>query len=264
MTTRPDLPAVAVVGAGLMGSGIAQVLATAGCRVTLHDVRESQLTAARHEVEHGRYGLRAAAGRGLLDSAQAEEALDRLTGTTDLAAACASVDLVVEAVPEDLGLKVRVFKELDHLAPATAILTSNSGGLPIVALAAATTRPELVMGWHWAQPPPVMKLAELVVHETVSQDTLRAVTELARACGKNPIVVRDQPMAWGYVANRVHAAARREAALVVEEGLASRQDVDALVKDCFRWPLGPFEMVAMAVEQQDPTAAEPGGGAIST
>lgn len=250
MTTSADRPEVTVVGAGLMGSGIAQVLATAGCRVTLHDVRESQLTAARHEVEHGRYGLRAAVARGLLDSAEAEQALDRLTVTSDLAAACGSVDLVVEAVPEDLGLKVRVFKELDRVAPPGAILTSNSGGLPIAALAEATSRPERVMGWHWAQPPPVMKLAELVVHASVSDETIHTVSELARACGKNPIVVRDQPMAWGYVANRVHAAARREAALVVEEGLASPQDVDALVKDCFRWPLGPFEMLSMAAEQQ--------------
>jgi 3-hydroxybutyryl-CoA dehydrogenase len=248
--TSADRPEVTVVGAGLMGSGIAQVLATAGCRVTLHDVRESQLTAARHEVEHGRYGLRAAVARGLLDSAEAEQALDRLAVTTDLAAACGSVDLVVEAVPEDLGLKVRVFKELDRVAPPAAILTSNSGGLPIVALAEATSRPERVMGWHWAQPPPVMKLAELVVHASVSDETIHTVSALARACGKNPIVVRDQPMAWGYVANRVHAAARREAALVVEEGLASPQDVDALVKDCFRWPLGPFEMLSMAAEQQ--------------
>lgn len=190
--------------------------------------------------------------RGILDSAEAELALDRLTVTTDLAAACASVALVVEAVPEDLGLKVRVFQELDRVAPPTAVLTSNSGGLPIVALAEATGRPERVMGWHWAQPPPVMRLAELVVHESVSDETVRAVTDLARACGKNPIVVRDQPMAWGYVANRVHAAARREAALVVEEGLASPEDVDSLIKDCFRWPLGPFEMMGMAAEQQAP------------
>lgn len=250
MTTSADRPAVTVVGAGLMGSGIAQVVATAGCRVTLHDVRESQLEAARHEVERGRYGLVAAVARGLLDSAEAEQALARLTATTDLAAACASADVVIEAVPEELGLKVRVFKELDRLAPPAAILTSNSGGLPIVALAEATARPERVMGWHWAQPPPVMRLAELVVHESVAEETIRAVTDLARSCGKNPIMVRDQPMAWGYVANRVHAAARREAARVVEEGLASPEDVDALIKDCFRWPLGPLEMVAMAAEQQ--------------
>lgn len=250
MTTSTDRPAVTVVGAGLMGSGIAQVLAVAGCRVTLHDVRESQLAAARHEVEHGRYGLRAAVARGLLDSAGAQEALGRLSSTTDLALACRSTALVVEAVPEDLGLKVRVFKELDRVAPAAAILTSNSGGLPIVALAEATSRAERVMGWHWAQPPPVMKLAELVVHDSVAEGTIRTVADLARACDKNPVVVRDQPMAWGYVANRVHAAARREAAQIVEEGLASADDVDTLVKDCFRWPLGPLEMLAMAAEQE--------------
>ncbi len=242
---------VAVVGAGLMGSGIAQVLATAGCRVTLHDVRESQLTAAWREMEDGRFGLRAAVDRGLLGAADADAALHRLTGTTDLETACASVDLVVEAVPEDLGLKIRVFKELDRVSPAGAILTTNSGGLPVIALAEATSRPQLVMGWHWAQPPPVMKLAELVVHVGVRQATIDTVAALARACGKNPIVVRDQPMEWGYVANRIHAAARREAARIGAEGLATPDEVDALVKDCFRWPMGPFEMVAMAAAQQE-------------
>ena len=245
-----DRLAVAVVGAGLMGSGIAQVLAAAGCRVALQDVREEQLEAARNRVEHGPFGLRAAVARGKLDAAGVDAALDRISSTTDLAAACAGVDVVVEAVPEDLGLKMRVFRELDRLAPPAAILTSNSGGLPIVALAEATARPELVLGWHWAQPTAVMKLAELVVHACVSDDAVRTVSDLARACGKNPIVVRDQPMAWGYVANRIHAAARQEALRVVEEGIASPQDVDALMRDCFRWPMGPFAMEAEAAEQQ--------------
>ena len=247
----PDTQAVTVVGAGLMGSGIAQVLAVAGCRVTLHDVRETQLEAAQGQIEHGHFGLRTAVSRGKLDAGELEAVLDRISGTTDLAEACSTADVVVEAVPEDLGLKIRVFKELDRLAPPAAILTSNSGGLPIVALAEATGRPGLVLGWHWAQPTAVMKLAELVVHASVSDEAVRRVSDLARACGKNPIVVRDQPMAWGYVANRIHAAARREAARVVEERLASPQDVDALMRDCFRWPMGPFEMEAQALEQQE-------------
>lgn len=245
-----DLRSVAVVGSGLMGSGIAQVLAVAGCTVALHDVREAQLEQARRRIASGPFGLDAAVERGKLDAGQATEALARISPTTELATACSSVDLVVEAVPEDLALKMQVFKQLDRLAPPTTVLTSNSGGLPIVALAEATQRPQLVMGWHWAQPAAVMKLAELVVHSAVSEDAVRMVSDLARACGKNPIVVRDQPMAWGYVANRIHAAVRREAALVVEEGVATPQDVDALLRDCFRWPMGPFEMQGLAAEQQ--------------
>lgn len=248
MTT--DLSRVAVTGSGLMGSGIAQVLAVAGCTVTLHDVRESQLEDALSKIRFGPFGLDAAVARGKLDADQAAAALSRVSVTTDLATACASVDLVVEAVPEELALKMRVFRDLDRHSPPSAVLASNSGGLPIVALAESTGRPELVLGWHWAQPTPVMRLAELVVHPAVSDDAVRKVADLARACGKNPIVVRDQPMAWGYVPNRIQAAVRREAALIVAEGLASREDVDALVRDCFRWPMGPFEMQEEGAIQQ--------------
>jgi 3-hydroxybutyryl-CoA dehydrogenase len=247
---NPDTRAVAVVGAGLMGSGIAQVLATSGCSVVLQDLREAQLEGSLRRIEDGRFGLRSAVSRNKIEAAEVGQILGRISTTTDLATACAAVDLVVEAVPEDLGLKMQVFRELDRLAPPTAVLTSNSGGLPIVALAEVTQRPQQVLGWHWAQPAPVMKLAELVVHASVSDEAIRVVSDLARACDKNPIVVRDQPMAWGYVANRIHAAARREAARVVEEGIASPDDVDALVRDCFRWPMGPFEMQDEAANQQ--------------
>jgi len=111
-----------------------------------------------------------------------------------------------------------------------------------VALAHATRRPAQVLGWHWAQPTPVMRLAELVVHDGVDPMALTTISDLAARCGKNPVVVRDQPEAWGYVANRIQAATRREAALIVAEGVASPEQVDQLVKDCFRWPMGPFEM----------------------
>jgi 3-hydroxyacyl-CoA dehydrogenase len=224
-----------------MGTGIAQVVAGVG-RVRLFDVKEAQLEAAMRLIEHGRFGLRAAVERGKLTDADAAAQLARISTSSDLAAACADADVVVEAVPEELGLKMRVFRDLDEACPATTVLTSNSGGLPIVALAHATQRPARVLGWHWAQPAPVMRLAELVVHDGVDPEALTLVSDLAARCGKNPVVVRDQPEAWGYVANRIQAATRREAQRIVDEGVASPKQVDQLVKDCFRWPMGPLEM----------------------
>jgi 3-hydroxybutyryl-CoA dehydrogenase len=240
--TRPDgLPVVAVIGAGVMGAGIAQVL-SAECEVWLHDVSHDQLSDALRRIEHGRFGLLAAVDRGRTSTEAAAEALARVRPTADLAQACVEADLVVEAVPEDLGLKMTVFAELDARCPDRTVLTSNSGGLPVVALARATRRPDRVLGWHWAQPTAVMRLAELVVHPTVDTAAVAFVADLARRCGKNPITVRDQPHAWGYVANRINAAARREADRIVDEGVATPEQVDQLVKDCFRWPMGPFEM----------------------
>jgi 3-hydroxyacyl-CoA dehydrogenase len=241
-TTGMDgVPTVTVVGAGVMGAGIAQVVAGV-CRVRLFDVDAGQLATAMRRIEHGRFGLSAAAQRGKLTAAEAADALARISVHSDLAEACADTDVVIEAVPEELGLKMRVFRDLDEACPPATVLTSNSGGLPIVALAHATRRPAQVLGWHWAQPTPVMRLAELVVHDQVGPAALTTVTELAARCGKNPVVVRDQPEAWGYVANRIQAATRREAALIVAEGVATPDQVDQLVKDCFRWPMGPFEM----------------------
>ena len=115
-------------------------------------------------------------------------------------------DLVIEAVPERIDVKIEVFRDLDAIAPEATILASNTSGLPITALAAATDRPDRVIGWHWASPAPVMRLAEIVVTPQTSEETIDAVTEAARRCGKNPIVVKDNPMAWGFVANRVYFA----------------------------------------------------------
>ncbi len=233
---------ISVLGAGVMGSGIAQVCAIAGHDVVGYDISAAALDAAREHVTTGRFGLESAVGRGKLTRAEADAALAHITFSTTFADA-AAVDLVIEAVPEQLDLKVRTFRELDRVAPAHAILASNTSGLPIAALAAATDRPDRVIGWHWASPAPVMKLAEIVVTRDTSDATIATVTELAAQCGKHPIVVKDNPMQWGFVANRVYFAMVREAQRVVDEGIATRDEVDQLMMDCFRWPSGPFGMV---------------------
>ncbi len=231
-----------MLGAGVMGSGIAQVLAVNGDDVACYDVDEHAIEKGRDAVRDGRFGLGNGVARGLLTPEESDAAFARITFTRDLADAAAA-DVVVEAVPERLDLKIRLFRELDERAPEHTILASNTSGLPITALAAATNRPERVIGWHWASPAPVMKLAEIVVTPATSDATVTTVTDAARRCGKHPIVVKDNPMQWGFVANRVYFAMVREAQRVVDEGIASRDDVDQLMIDCFRWPSGPFGMV---------------------
>jgi len=238
---------IAVVGAGVMGSGIAQVLAVVGHVVSCVDVDAGALDRAREGIEQGRFGLGSAVRRGLLSEGEAEAALARITLTGDLGAV-ATADVVIEAVPERLDLKVRLFRDLDRRAPAGAVLASNSSGFPVAALAAATDRPDRVIVWHWASPAPVMKLAEVVRGPETSDATVELIVRLATEAGKHPVVVKDHPMAWGYVANRVYAAMIREANAVVREGIASAEDVDRLMVDCFRWPTGPFGMATGATE----------------
>jgi 3-hydroxybutyryl-CoA dehydrogenase len=232
---------IGVLGAGVMGSGIAQVMAVAGHTVSCYDVSAEALTLARENVDSGRFGVGGAVERGKLTADAAAAALARLHFTSDVEAIYAT-DVVIEAVPERFDLKVTTFRNLDRRCPEPTILASNSSGFAISALAAATDRADRVVGWHWASPAPVMKMAEIVRAPTTSDQTVATVVELARQAGKNPVVVKDAPMSWGYVANRVYAAMIREADRVASEGVASREEIDQLMMDCFRWPAGPFGM----------------------
>ncbi len=237
-----EVKKIGVLGAGVMGSGIAQVTATSGYDTVCFDVDERALEAGREHVTSGRYGLERGVERGKLTREQADAALARITFTGSFDDAAAT-DLVIEAVPERLELKVRVFRDLDRAAPDETILASNTSGFPIAALGAATDRADRVIGWHWASPAPVMRLAEIVSTRETSDATVAAVRDVAAACGKNPIVIKDTPMAWGFVTNRVYFAMVAEAQKVVNEGIATADEVDQLMMDCFRWPTGPFGMV---------------------
>lgn len=232
---------IGVLGAGVMGGGIAQVLAVAGHDVVCCDISGEALRAGREAIEKGRFGIRRSVESGRLDADAGAAALGRVTFTEDRDA-LGSADMVIEAVPERLDLKISVFRELDRLVQPGGILASNTSGFSIGAMGAATDRPELVIGWHWASPAPVMKLAEIVRGPQTSDETVRVVTALAARAGKNPIVVTDQPRTWGHVANRVYSAMAREARRVVEEGLATPEEVDQLLVDCYRMPVGPLAM----------------------
>jgi 3-hydroxyacyl-CoA dehydrogenase len=232
---------VGVIGSGVMGSGIAQVLAIAGHEVRSFDVDAAALERARTSIATGRFGVAGAVERGKLTQAEADAALGRLTFTTELDEAL-DAEVVIEAIPEKLGVKLEFWRDADSRAPKGAIFCSNSSGFPIEAMAAVVGRPDKMVGWHWASPAPVMRLAEIVRGPQTSDATVDTVVRLARNAGKNPVVVKDTTRAWGYVANRVYAAMVREAQRVVDDGIATREDVDQLMVDCFRWPSGPFGM----------------------
>jgi 3-hydroxybutyryl-CoA dehydrogenase len=234
---------IGVLGAGVMGAGIAQVTATAGYETVCYDIDAEALGRGEEHVTTGRYGFERGVERGKLTREDADAARARLSFTSSFDDA-ARVDVVVEAVPEKLELKQQVFRELDAIAPASTIFASNTSGFPIGQIADATQRPELVIGWHWASPPAVMRLAEIVRGPATSDATAQTIVELATACYKHPVVISDSPSGtWGFVANRVYAAMIREANACIEEGIATREQVDALMVDCFRWPVGPFGMV---------------------
>jgi 3-hydroxybutyryl-CoA dehydrogenase len=237
-----QLTLVTDVGAGGMGTGIAQVLAASGLHVALVDTSQAQLDAAIDTILDGRFGLRAGVAKGRTTQADADGTRERLRTTTDLADGLEGASAVVEAVFEDLALKLQLFRQLDGLTKPGTVLASNTAGLPITALAGVTSRPEDVIGWHFSQPVPAMRLAEIVRHPGTSQATIDTVVQLAARAGKNPIVVNDFPDEWGFVINRINRAVRREAARIVEQGVATPDQVDELIKDAFRWPMGPFEM----------------------
>jgi 3-hydroxybutyryl-CoA dehydrogenase/3-hydroxyacyl-CoA dehydrogenase len=233
---------VGVIGAGVMGGGIAQSLAAGGFQAVCTDVSDDALETARRDAEEGRFGLAGAVARGKLSAEEADGARARIEWTRDFEAA-ARCDLVIECVPEKLDLKLRVFRDLDDVAGEDTILCSNTSGFPVAAMAGATRHPGRVLAWHWASPAFVMKFAEIVVAEDTDEAARDVVVACAQRCGKNPVVVRDNPMSWGFVSNRIYAAMLREAARVVEEGVASHEEVNQLMVDCYRWPVGPFAMV---------------------
>jgi len=237
-----EIQSVGVIGAGVMGGGISQSLAQAGYDVVCTDISSAALDTARTDAVEGRFGLAGAVARGKLDAASAEAARERITWTDSFEQA-ARTDLVIECVPEKLDVKLSVFRELDEASLEHTILASNTSGFPIAAMAGATRRPESVIGWHWASPAFVMKFSEIVVTEATDPDVREKVMACASRCGKNPVAVQDNPLEWGFVANRIYFAMLREASRVVDEGVATHEEVNSLMEDCFRWPVGPFAMV---------------------
>ena len=220
---------VLVVGAGQMGGGIAQVVAASGRRVSLHDPYPG---AVESGLETMRKSLTRLAEKG---GADPDEVLARVSAADDLAAA----DLMIEAVVEDEAVKLDVFRRADEALPAKAILASNTSSIPITSLAAATGRPERVIGMHFFNPVPVLKLVEVIRALQTSDETAAAIVALARELGKEPAEARDYP---GFVSNRILMPFINEAAYALLEGVAEPEAIDTIAKLGFAHPMGPLAL----------------------
>jgi 3-hydroxybutyryl-CoA dehydrogenase len=226
---------VAVLGAGTMGNGIAQVFAQHGHTVTLRDLEAPILDRARANIDKS---LAKLAEKGKIGAGEREAALGRITLATDLGAA-AGADLVVEAVVENLKVKADIFRELDRITAPQALLASNTSSISITKLGAATARPDKVIGMHFMNPVPLMALVEVIRGQATSDETTRRVMELARALGKTPVEVNDFP---GFVSNRVLMPMINEAIFAVYEGVATAEAVDEVMKLGMNHPMGPLTL----------------------
>jgi 3-hydroxybutyryl-CoA dehydrogenase len=225
---------LAVIGAGLMGSGIAQVSAQAGWDVILRDVTGEALTRGTDGIKRSYEKF---VSKGKLEAAAAQSALERITTTTDLDAA-ADADVVVEAVFEKIEVKREIFGRLDTLVKDGTILASNTSAIPITKIAAATSRPERVVGTHFFSPVPMMALCELVRGHRTSDETLATAREFAESVGKTCIVVNRDVA--GFVTTRLISALVVEAAKLQESGVATAEDIDTACKLGFGHAMGPL------------------------
>ena len=224
-----SFPHVLVVGAGQMGAGIAQVVAASGRDVSLHD---SQPGAVERALEGMSRSLAKLAEKG---GADPEEVLPRVTPVDDVVPA----DLMIEAVVEDAGVKQELFERADAVLPPEAVLASNTSSIPIATLAAATERPEKVIGMHFFNPVPVLQLVEVIRAEATSDETASAIVELARDLGKTPAEARDFP---GFVSNRILMPFINEAAYALQDGVAEPEAIDTIARLGFAHPIGPLAL----------------------
>lgn len=240
---------IGVIGGGVMGSGIAQSMAVGGARVTIRDVNDEMIARSKATIIDGRYGLNRGVERGKTTREDADAALARLSWTTDVKD-LAGVDLVIEAVPEDLELKKKVFAELDGVVKAGAIFASNTSGLAIsdINKAVSDARRPNFAGMHFFSPAPVMKLAEIIIAPETAEETVAALEDLCSRAGKATVRVKDAPGKYGFIANRIYFAAVREAQKVLEEGIASAEDINKAMVYGFNWPVGPLAMIEGATK----------------
>jgi 3-hydroxybutyryl-CoA dehydrogenase len=227
---------LAVIGAGTMGHGIAQVAAMAGAAVVLVDRTDALVEAGLSRLKAN---LDAGVARGKVDPSLREATLSRVRGASDVGGAARGVDLVIEAVPERIALKLEVFRALEEAAPAHAILASNTSSLSITALQRELRRPERVVGLHFFNPVHIMRLVEVVRGEDTSPDVVADAVAFSRWIDKDPIVVRDSP---GFASSRLGIALGLEAMRMVEEGVASPEDIDTAMTLGYRHPMGPLRL----------------------
>ncbi len=232
-----DIATIAVIGSGLMGRGIAYAAAAAGFRTALHDVSREALDKALAQI---RKDLDEGVARAKLTTDDAAAAFERIAPEVELRTAAAGAGFVIEAVPEDIGLKLRLFAELDEICAGEVVLATNTSALSVTEIAAATRRPRRVVGMHFFNPVPKMKLVEIVRALDSGDDAIAATEAVARRMGKETVLVKDSA---GFVTSRVNAMIGNEAFLMLQDGVASARDIDKALKLGLNHPMGPFEMI---------------------
>lgn len=224
-----------VLGAGTMGSGIVQAFAQKGYEVIVRDIKDELVQSGIVRINNG---LSKLVSKGKMTEETKEDILSRISGTTDMNLA-ADCDLVVEAAIENMKIKKEIFAELDKICKPETILASNTSSLSITEVASATNRPEKVIGMHFFNPAPVMKLVEIIRGIATSQETFDAVKELSVAIGKEPVEVEEAP---GFVVNRILIPMINEASFILQEGIASVEDIDTAMKYGANHPMGPLAL----------------------
>jgi 3-hydroxybutyryl-CoA dehydrogenase len=227
---------ITVIGAGTMGNGIAHVFAQSGFNVNLFDISADALERAVATI--GKNMDRQVA-KELITESQKSESLERLTTGTDLKISVANADLVVEAATENTDIKFKLFKDLDEMAPAHCILASNTSSISITKIAAQTNRPDKVIGMHFMNPVPVMKLVEIINGYSTSTETTSTVVEMSKSLGKVPVSCNDYP---GFVANRILMPMINEAIISLHEGVAGVEEIDTIMKLGMAHPMGPLQL----------------------
>ncbi|RRJ30127.1 3-hydroxyacyl-CoA dehydrogenase family protein [Halocatena pleomorpha] len=239
--------AVAVIGGGIMGSGIAQMLARHGYEVRVREVSEELVENARERLVSGSFGLDDAVDGGHLTPEERDATLDRLTFTTDLDAATQGTEFVIEAVTEELAIKGKVFRELDAVTDDQP-LYSNTSGFSVTAIANAVSDPSRVAVTHFFNPVPVMSLVEIVRAPETDDAVVERAQELADELDKTAVVINDDPGSYGFIANRCYGAMRREAQRIVDDGIATKEQVDTALEEGYNLPVGPFSLRGIGEE----------------
>jgi 3-hydroxybutyryl-CoA dehydrogenase len=237
MSMSSSIRRVAVAGSGTMGLGIAHVSALGGFETVLYDIDSEQLRRARAQIEAN---LQKGVDRGKLDAGAREGALARLSTTTELSEACAKSGALIEAIPERIDLKLEFLARVDALLPEDALVATNTSALSITEMAAALRDPSRCIGMHFFNPVHLMKLVEVIRGLQTSDESCAVALELARALGKEPVEVNEAP---GFVTTRVNALIGNEAFRMLQEGVASAEDIDTALKLGLNHPMGPFELV---------------------
>jgi len=241
-----DIKCIGIVGAGVMGGGIAQSAILAGYKVMVRDLKDEICEKAKDTIIKGRFGIKGAVERGKTAQAEMDKALSLLNFTTKIED-LKDCDLIIEAIGggadgaiENKDMKFKVFKELDAILKKEAVIASNTSKYTIADLAAVTNRKDRFIGMHFFSPANIMKLVEVIYTKEVTEDVIVLIEDLCKSWGKTPVRVKDVPGDTGFIGNRVWGAARKEAMKIVEEGIATAEDVNTAMELGFRWPAGPL------------------------